>query len=207
LSYDPEREYSAASYRTKQLIVLAADVVIDSVSVNDQGAACVVDRLVHDRLLPACYRSQYDEGFLEVFRVVLELTRNLLVSDTPFLFSTASELAAHAILAQAKRIATMRGAGVEQQAGAVDERLAEQLAANGSHLGEELEALEDAAIEDTDVLILFDVAADNDPGEFLSDRLRPAERRLLHFEHWLEPFGPIPRPHITYDGRAWPVPF
>jgi hypothetical protein len=73
------------------------------------------------------------------------------------------------------------------------------------HLANELDSLQDATLEDTDVLTLFELPDDPDPADYLSTRLRTEERLLLRFENWLTPFGNAPRPHITYDGRAWPV--
>ena len=196
MPYDPERELLAASCRSKQLIVLAADALLAAVSMAGRRCEMVADELVRDRVLPGVHRARYDHAFLCVFYNVVELTRNLMVSDAPFVGSTASELAAHAILRQARAIIAERGKGWQGLAEAIDRSLPEQLEENCVHLNEELDLLEDAVIEDGEVLTLFDAAADG------GDQI--PSQSLLRFENWLVPFGNPPRPHITYDGRAWP---
>lgn len=205
LPYDPEREFASASYRTKQLIILATDAVLARFSIHDDDQEGLTAQLVKDRVLPGCYQERYDECFLKTFAGVLAITRNLLVSDCPFVPNTFSELAARAIFTTAHRILAAQGVGWQGQAGDVDPRLPEQLEVNSTHLADELDAFQDATLEDTDVLALFSLPGDRDPAEYLSPQLRPAERLLLRFENWLIPFGNAPRPHITYDGRAWPV--
>ena len=96
----------------------------------------------------------------------------------------------------------------KEQAAELDPRLPEQLSLNSLHLAAELDSLQDATLEDTDVLTLFELPDGRDPAQHLSAlsaRIRTDERLLLRFENWLTPFGNAPRPHITYDGRAWPV--
>jgi len=205
LPYDPEREFAVAGRRTKQLIILATDVLVAKMAIHDRDPAALADQLVEHGILPGCYRSSYDERFLSAFGYVLELTRNLLVSDSPFVPNTAGELAAQAIFRQARMILAARGAGWEGHAADLDPRLPEQLSLNAMHLEDELEELQDATLEDHDVLALFNLPADDDPPLHLSAKLRPDERLLLRFENWLAPFGNVPRPHVTYDGRAWPV--
>lgn len=201
---EAELELTSASYSTKQLIVLAADVVLESVSSGGGGAAVAADRLVERRILPACYRRRYDATFLERLHNVVEQARNALVSDLPFLANTASELAAHAIFTEANGILSARGEGRQDRAAAVDPSLPERLAAEAPRLTEELDSLFAATIEDADVLALFDLPADQEPDEHVTALGGPAAWFLLRFENWFVPFG-APRPQIAYDGRAWPA--
>jgi hypothetical protein len=201
MPFDPERGYAAATYRTKQVIVLAADVLLGEIASGPVDR--VADRLVAGRVLPACYRSRYDEAFVASFRGVVELTRNLLVSDAPFLPDSACELAAHAIFRQAEAIVAGKGRQWHSEAAAIDEALADQLERNHVWLAAEVESLKDAAFEDWDVLALFDLPAGEDPIAHLDAQLRPEERLALRFENWRVPFGTAPRPQISYDARAW----
>jgi hypothetical protein len=203
--YDPERDLAAASYRTKQVILLATDELLDRIALDELGDPAIVQRLISDRVLPRCYLDRYDEPFLKEFRVVIELTRNLLVSDAPFLPDVASEVAAHAIFREAERVLAWGPNRCRAQAAAVDSGLPIQLARNSEHLARELELLRDSVLEDWDALLLFELPASEDPVADLHARLRPEERAALRFENWRVPFGAVPRPHITYDGRAWPV--
>lgn len=205
MPYDPEREQWSASYRAKQLVVLATDLLLASIACMRPGADAAADHLVEARVLPGCYRRRYDHRFLNSFRHTLEIARNLLVSDSPFLPNTASELAAHAILGRAHEVLADHGRDWIRPASAIDQRLPEQVTVNREYLADELASLEAAALEDTDVLALFEVPMDVEPDAHLSERLRPAERSMLRFENWLIPIATPPRPHITYDGRAWPV--
>lgn len=198
---------ATASYRTKQLVILATDVVVAEMSIHDGDADALADQLVRQRVLPGCYRTNYDEAFLWVFASALELTRNLLVSDAPFVPNTVGELAARAIFTTARTILTARGVGWEGQADELNPGLRQQLSANSAYLSDELESLRDATLEDDDLLGLFQVPEGDDPSDHLSPRLRSQERALLRFENWLVPFGNAPRPYVTYDGRAWPLPF
>ena len=111
LPYDPEREFASASYRTKQLIILATDVLLGDMSIDQEDPQALAAQLIEARLLPGCYRSRYGESFLQTFRHVLELTRNLLVSDSPFLPNTLAELAARAIFKRARLIVAGQGIG------------------------------------------------------------------------------------------------
>jgi len=196
----PASEYPTVDYRTKQLIVLATDLLLDAVAVEQPRAA---GRLVDGRVLPARYRDRYDQRFVHEFAAVLKLTRNLLVSDNPFLPDTLSELAAHAIFAQGRLVVATRGEGVQQPAATIDPTLVARLEADNERLSEELDALYDEVFEDTDVLALFDLPDEADVATEL--RLRPGEGELLLFENWRRPFGRVPRPHITDDARAWRV--
>jgi hypothetical protein len=205
--YDPEREHASASFRAKQLIVLATDAVLELLRGLEHAPIAVAGRLVEARVLPACYRRRYDRTFLVSFHNVLEQTRNALVSDLPFLGTTAGELAAHGIFTESERILSAGGTGREDEATAVHPSLARQLAVNTRHLVEEIDLLEAATIEDSDVLALFDVPANQEPDEHLTALKGPTAWALLRFENWLVPFGSAPRPFITYDGRAWPAQF
>jgi hypothetical protein len=203
--YDPEREFGAASYRTKQLVVLAADLVLELLSPADGGTDVAINRAVGWGILPSCYRTRYDGQFLVAFRGATELTRNLLVSDAPFLPHTACELAAHAIFRHAEKLVACGSRGSLAQASAIDAALPEQLVRHRDHLARELEALKCSVLEDWDALLLFELPAGDDPVAGLHARLRQEERLALRFENWHVPFGSVPRPHITYDARAWPV--
>jgi hypothetical protein len=159
----------------------------------------VADELIQARVLPAGYRLHYDQGFLTIFHNVVEMTRNLIVSDSPFLAGTASELAATAILRQAREILETSGRGWEDQAARVHPDLPEQLEGNCDHLAVELDLLEAELIEDRAVLDLFETPQAAGRGPTLEDGL------LLRFENWLIPYGKCPHPYISYDGRAWPA--
>jgi hypothetical protein len=201
--YDPEREHATASYRTKQLVVLATDLVLDRFRTLAENPACIARGLVREGFLPACYRRRYDGEFVRSFHNTLELTRNTLVSDIPFLPNTVSELAAHAIFREAKRILDEPSQRIRERAGGVHAGLPEQLEANRVHLHDEIDSLLGTVVEDTDVLALFDVPPDEEPEEHLTPP--NGGWSLLRFENWLIPFGRVPRAYITYDGRAWPT--
>jgi hypothetical protein len=192
--YDPEREQFAPSYRAKQLIVLAADALLAEVGLALDHPQALADELVGRRILPACYRPRYDAVFLERFHNVVELTRNALVSDLPFLANTTEELAAHAIFARAQWILSVTGEGLEEQARRVDPPLPGQLVKNGAYLADEIDSMFAAAIEDVDVLGLFDLPADQDVEEHIAAPGGPSAWSLLLFENWLVPFGGAPRP-------------
>jgi len=200
VSFESESDYHAVDYRTKQLIVLATDLLLEAAAFEQPRAAA---RLVDGRVLPARYRDRYDARFVHEFASVVNLTRNLLVSDNPFLPDTLSELAAHAIFAHARLVVGTRGEGVQQSAAAIDPSLPARLEADHERLTVELDLLYDEVFEDLDVLALFDLPDGADPPAEL--RLRPGERDLLRFENWRRPFGRVPRPHITDDARAWRV--
>ncbi len=205
VAYDTESESGLASVgcRTKQLVVLATDVLL--ASIEDRLPEVAAEYLVQDRILPACYRRHYDERFLDIFHNALELTRNSLVSDLPFASSTVGELAAHAILAQARTVVSERGRDWVREARKIDDGLADQLTSGWRRLSDDVDELEATAIEDSDVLYLFDVPADQEPEEHLTGLYRADDQSLLRFENWLVPFGNAPRPEITYDGRVWPA--
>lgn len=203
--YDPEREHVTTSHRAKQVLLLASEVVLDQVSPLERDPAAVVERLIRARVLPACYRRRYDERFLEVFHNVIEQTRNALVSDVPFLANTASELAAHAVFREACGVLAGPGEEALDRAAYIDASLPQQLAVNGAHLADEVDLLSAAIVDDADVLLLFDIPPGEDPEEHLTPPDGPSGWSLLRFENWLVPFGGAPRPHITYDGRAWPT--
>lgn len=202
MALEPGPDQRAVSYRTKQLLVLATDLLLDAVAFDEPGAA---ERLVAGHVLPACYRDRYDEGFVEEFAAVVKLARNLLVSDNPFVPDTLSELAGHAIFSHARLVLEARGEGVQESAAAIDPTLPGALQTDHSQLNGELDLLYDDVFEDTDVLTLFDLPDAADPDSLARLRLRPGERDLLRFENWQRRFGRVPRPHITDDARAWRV--
>jgi hypothetical protein len=201
---DVRRAHGALGYRTKQLIMLASDVRLEAVRGNGRGPAAVAAQLVDDGTLPGCYRSRYDEGFLDTFHNVVELTRNALVSDLANVPTTAGVLAALAILREARATVAAGGDGRQALAAAIDPRLPAFLARDGEGFRRELSELEGVRLEDTDVLALFTVPSDRDPDEHLRLALRDHDRALLRFENWLVPFGNPPRPRIAADGRVWP---
>lgn len=179
---------------------MASDLLLQKLAHhNPSGAA---DRLVAEGVLPRCYRDRYDERFLTGFRKTLELTRNLLVSDTPFLPDTISELAAHAILGRAREVLQARGDGDEAQATEVDPALMDEIRRQPDRLAAVLELLADTVFEDTDVLLLFEL---DDSGGLHHLRLRDEDRSALAFENWRQPFGEVPRPELDDDDGAWPV--
>lgn len=202
---DRARPYGLPSVHTKQLIVLASDVVLEAVRGDGRAPVAVASELVQEGTLPACYRRRYDERFLAIFHNVVELTRNALVSDLPHVAATAWVLAALAIFREAVEIAARGGEGRKLLAAAIDPALPERLASSGEPLREELSALAGVAVEDTDVLALFELPPDASPEEHLPPGLREPDRELLLFENWLVPFGNPPRPYIAEDGRAWPA--
>jgi hypothetical protein len=200
-------EQAAAGTAAKQLIVLAADALLDEVSLDGRDPESVAQRLVDEGVLPACCRRRYDRRFLESFHNVIELTRNLLVSDLPFAPCTASELAAHAILGSARELLEEheRGSG-ELVTGASNgpRRLPDLMVGERRVLRDGLDGLEAVVIEDADALYLFQVPANQEPEEHVRLPGATSDVTLLAFENWLRPFGNPPRPQITYDGRAWP---
>jgi hypothetical protein len=199
LPYDPERELFAASYRAKQLVVLAADGVLEAVALRGREPEAVADELTMARVLPLAERPRYDQAFLTLFHNVVETTRNVIVTDIPSLACTASELAANAILQQARAILEVSGRGWEDRAAGVHPDLPEQLEANRDHLASELDLLEVELVEDRAVLDLFETPEAGCGG------LATEAGSLLRFENWLIPYGRCPRPYISYDGRAWPA--
>jgi hypothetical protein len=203
--YDPEREHVVASYRAKQVLLLATELVLDRLSPPEHDHAAVVERLTRKRILPVCYRRHYDERFIETFHNVTEQTRNTLVGDIPFLANTASELAAHAVFREACRVLAEPSEKAVDRAAYIDASLPQQLAVNRAHLADEVDSLSAAIVDDADVLLLFQVPPGEDPEEHLTPPDGPCGWSLLRFENWLVPFGGAPRPHITYDGRAWPT--
>jgi hypothetical protein len=203
--FDIRRAHGAPSYRTKQLIVLASDVRLEAVRGNGRGPAAVAAELVEDGTLPVCYRSRYDQRFLDTFHNVVELTRNALVGDLGHVTTTAGVLAALAILREARATVATGGDGREALAAAIDPQLATLLAHDGDGLRKELSELEGTRLEDTDVLTLFTVPRDRDPEQHLRLALSDGDSALLRFENWLVPFGNAPRPRIATDGRAWPT--
>lgn len=205
MPYDPEPGCAHAAYRSKQLVVFATDVLLERIALDGRPAAEVADVLVRERVLPACYRRRYDEPFLTIFRGVVESVLHLLVSDTPSLPDTASELAAHAILAQAGEIVhaaaqAWRAAPIE-----LDDGLGERFLHNQEQLARELDRLRELAFEDAHVRLLFELPADEDPVANLYARLRPEEQQRLRFENWRQPFGNVPAhtsPTTTAAGRS-----
>lgn len=199
---DPEPQPAAsASFHARQLVVLASDLVLELFPPGVGKVSEVADGLIALRVLPGCYRDRYDQRFLEGFRRTIELTRNLLVSDTPFLPDTACELAAQAIFKQAKRV-LRSGEQYRFKACEIDPGLAEQLVEAWDELEGMLELLADSVFEDSDVELLFEI---DQPEGLEQLRLRDEDRWLLRFENWREPFGEVPRPEISEEGGGWPV--
>ncbi|MFL5844269.1 MAG: hypothetical protein ACJ762_06205 [Solirubrobacteraceae bacterium] len=163
------------SLNARRLIVAAGEQLLSAIRGDGRDPAAVADGLVIAGVLPACYRSRYDQLFLTWFHNVVELARNSLVGDLPFLATTAEQLAGRALLAQAR-------------AQAADEPDLYQLIA-------ELDGLEDIVLEDTDADLLFDV---DDAADLLARPgvLARPELRLIRFEHWLIPFGDPPTPAL-----------
>jgi hypothetical protein len=182
--------------------VLATDVLLEVAGGENPDA--VPEQLVQERILPVCYRRQYDSRFLTIFHNVLEIARNALVSDIPFASTTAAQFAVCAILAQTKRI-VCGPLPWQAKAAAIDPDLPDAIPALKDELCAILDRIEAQALEDTDFLFLFDVPEGQAPDEHLVLRQRLGDFSLLHFENWLIPFGNPPRPRIAADGRAWPA--
>jgi hypothetical protein len=193
--FDAESEYVAVGVRTKQLILLASDVLLAALRRAESNTAEVVNQLISGRVLPSCYEDRYDRRFVRQFHNVVELTRNSVVGDLPHLANTAEELAGLAIFARCQSILDEGGAGTQDLAAAIDQELSGQLATDRAQIGGEIDSLAAILLEDGDVLTLFDL----EPGR------EPQGEALLRFDHWLVPFGNPPRPHIAADGRAWPA--
>jgi hypothetical protein len=190
-------------FRAKQLLLLASDLVQDLIDPAEDGTASV-GRLVDAAVLPVCYRRRYDGRFVEHFCNSVEQTRNVLLSDIPFVGNTLAELAAHAIFNEAYRLLSSGPEEVRALSARLDRSLAEYLLENREAIGGELDTLFDATIQDADVIALFDVPADQEPDEHLTSAGVGHDSSLVHFENWLVPFGGAPRPYLTYDGRVWP---
>lgn len=205
VAYPDGAEPVSAGAATKQLIVLATDVLLAELARAQDDPEGVAQQLIDDRVLPACYASRYDRRFLAGFHNTVELARNLLVGDLPFAPTTAGELAVHAILGRARRILADRGAGPQTDVISVEPILSRLLASDATNLYDGLEWLESMVIEDADALYLFDVPPDEEPDRHLRLPGATSDIELLRFENWQFPFGNPPRPQITYDGRAWPA--
>lgn len=203
MPYDVEREQFVASFRVKQLVVLAAEFALADMRLDTGPPEDVASELITSGVLPACYQPRYDAEFLQTLQRVCGLTRNLLVSDSPYLPDTMSELAAHAIFRQAYATLGTNPEVWELEALAIDPQLPKHIRDARQHLAEELTLLRDVALQDTDVRVLFDVPGGETPEAYLGRSAIPDEAAPLRFENWRAPFGCAPRPVVTYDGRAW----
>jgi hypothetical protein len=199
---NPEPAPAASpAFHARQLILLAGDLLLELIPPGLGEVSQVVEGLIGTRVLPGCYRECYDERFLRGFRRTIELTRNLLLSDTPFLPDTACELAAQAILGRAREVL---GSGRQYRfrAAEIDPGLSDQLIEAPEEIGGMVELLADTVFEDADVQVLFEI---EEPAGLERLGLREEERELLRFENWREPFAEVPRPQITDEGGSWPI--
>lgn len=203
MPYDVEREQFVASFRVKQLVVLATEFAMAEMALGTGSPEDVASELITSGVLPACYEPRYGADFLQTFQRVCGLTRNLLVSDSPYLPDTMSELAAHAIFRQAYATLDTDPEVWEPEALAIDPQLPRHIRGARQHLAEELTLLRDVALQDTDVRLLFEVPAGETPEAYLGPSAIPDDAALLRLENWRAPFGCAPRPVVTYDGRAW----
>jgi hypothetical protein len=204
VAYNAVGEQAAPGAAAKQLIVLATDQLLAEVSLDGRDPDAVAQRLVDEGILPACCRRHYDRRFLESFYNVIELTRNLLVSDLPFAPHTAGELAAHAIFGGAREMLENHELGSGELVLSDNPGLPDLVLGERRVLRDGLDGLEAVVIEDADALYLFQVPANEAPEEHVRLPGATSDVALLAFDNWLRPFGNPPRPQITYDGRAWP---
>lgn len=131
--------------------------------------------------LPRGFSRHYTREFLEQFQAAIRTVGQKFESDPEgiYLESTAEELAAHAILANAESWCEGAPDEVFSQAGVTDRDRAYA----------DIEELQDLAFEDHDVLMLFDASLDGLESSELADQMDFAN---LAPEDWFKPFRSAP---------------
>lgn len=162
---------------TKALVDAGTDWVKDLASEEcDQLAqgACFAELVWLPQWLPAVCSRHYTPRFLRRFLLAVEAAREKLKTDCE-LECTAEELAAHAILQEAKDWGEGLDQATKQACGVVDEALGRA----------QLALLEDIAFEDHDVLLMFDHALDGFSGTSVA-----ALMGAVHLDpaDWFKPF-------------------
>jgi hypothetical protein len=161
---------------TKHAIERARDWLTDHLRIDAESladGASYDDAIVLCNVLPRSFAHHYTPPFLDrmiggIERVADKLTR---YPDT-YLASTAEELAAHALIDEARVM-------FETTENATDEQSATGL--------RELEELHELAFEDHDVLFLFDARFDGIESSEIAEAMGMAN---LHVRDWFEPFRP-----------------
>lgn len=133
--------------------------------------------ILHD-VLPACFAAHYTPELVEqVIKTVERVAEKLSSYPSTYLASTAEELAAHALIDEAR-------SQLEVSQDLDTERFSEAQAAVADR---ELEDLHQDAFEDHDVLMLFDARYDGLETSAVADQLGMAN---LHPSDWFKAFRP-----------------
>lgn len=127
-----------------------------------------------DLYLPSCFAAHYDAETVEgIIAAVKRVADKLCAYPDTYLATTAEELAAHALIAEARSVADIHTAEFTEAQVAVVER--------------ELDDLHEDAFEDHDVLMLFDPRFDGIEAGAISEMMGLAN---LHVRDWFTPFRP-----------------
>lgn len=174
------REASATSdprllaEETKEAIADARDWLtdhlhMDAVSLREGGS--FDELLILDEVLPRCFAHRYSPELVErMIETVERVAGKLAGYPDTYLATTAEELAAHALIDQARAALEM------------SDELTDEQTATAEH---ELDELHELAFEDHDVLLLFDPRFDGVESSEIADAMGMAN---LHVDDWFEPF-------------------
>ncbi len=165
------------SEASKQSLADARDWITDHLRMDAAAlrAGQAFDELtvVHDAL-PWCFAQDYTPELVEQFLQAVERVTDKLASypDT-YLASTAEELAAHALLAEARSALAMR------------QEMRELSAEEAAAAERQIDELHELAFEDYDVLLLFDARFDGIEAGEIAEQMGMVN---LHVRDWFKPF-------------------
>jgi hypothetical protein len=161
---------------TKEAIAIARDWLsdhlrMDAVALREGGS--FDELLMLSDVLPRCFAHHYTPELVEQLIEAVERVADKLVHypDT-YLASTAEELAAHALIDEARAALETTGQFSDDQATTADRGL---------------DGLHEVAFEDHDVLLLFDPRFDGIESGEIADQMGLAN---LHVRDWFNPFRP-----------------
>jgi hypothetical protein len=150
---------------------LSDHLAMDAVALGEGKA--FDELLILSEVLPRCFAPHYTPQIVERMIEAVDRGADKLAQypDT-YLASTAEELAAHALIAEAR-------ASLETSDEFTDDQTARAT--------RELDDLHELAFEDHDVLFLFDPRFDGIEGGEIADQMGLAN---LHARDWFTPFRP-----------------
>lgn len=172
---EPVADPRLLAEETKDALLVARDWLTDHLAedvVALREGEKFNDLMILPNVLPACFAQHYTPELVEQLAAVVErVAEKLAAYPDTYLASTIEELAAHAVLDEARESGELR---------------AERLAADRlAVVAQELEDLRDFAFEDHDVLLLFHQQFDGIEASEIAESMGMAN---LHVRDWFTPF-------------------
>jgi len=161
----------------KKMIVASGEIIYDTLRQEASylaNGASFEDLDMLSEWLPSCYAQHYTPEFVLRFAAAVEGVAAKLADEEYYLAATIEELAAHAVLGNAKD--TLEDMpDLANELGVIDPEKA----------GLDIEELQQTVFEDEDVLMLFDPRMDGIEDSPLGAELGMAN---LHVSEWFLPF-------------------